>query len=180
MDFPRFNKIKYLVFDFDGIFTNNKVYLNEDGIESIKCDRSDGLAFDIFRKFAKKNLWDVNIFVLTKEKNKVVNERCKKLGLECNSGIDNKKQFLLDKFSNNLDLEKNVISGLAYLGNDLNDLESIMISEFSFAPNDAHQLIKKNVNFVLDRKGGDGFIRNFFEIILEFDRMSTEELLEIL
>ena len=141
-NYPNYNKIKTIVFDFDGIFTDNKVYLNEEGLESIRCDRSDGLAFDILKKFQKKHNWDVKLLVLTKERNKVVSQRCKKLGLECYAGIDNKKEFLLRQFSNNFDQEKNEISGLVYLGNDLNDLEAVLISQFSFAPLDAHKVIK--------------------------------------
>ena len=145
--YPKYENIRTIVFDFDGIFTNNKVYINEEGIESIRCDRSDGLAFDLAKKFIKNNNWDVKLIVLTKERNKVVHQRCKKLGIECHSGIDNKKNYLLNNFSKDLNEKKEFISGLIYLGNDLNDLESILISEFSFAPIDAHKLIKTKVDF---------------------------------
>ena len=52
------NWTKYhtLVFDFDGVFTNNKVYVNEKGIESIICDRGDGLGLNILKKFINLNL----------------------------------------------------------------------------------------------------------------------------
>ena len=178
--YPRFDQIKTIIFDFDGIFTNNKVYLSEEGIESVRCDRSDGLAFDLARKFIKNKDWDVRFLVLTKEKNKVVQKRCQKLGIECESGIDNKKRFLLEKFSYDLNESSEFLNGLVYLGNDINDLESILISEYSFAPSDSHELVKKAVDFVLDLEGGNGFIRNFFEIILDFDNMSIEDLKSIL
>ena len=56
MEYPRFDQIKTIVFDFDGIFTNNKIYLSEEGIESVRCDRSDGLAFDLARKFISNKI----------------------------------------------------------------------------------------------------------------------------
>ena len=179
-NYPNHHEIKTIVFDFDGVFTDNKVYLNEEGIESVRCDRSDGLAFNILKKFIEKNKLDLNLIVLTKEKNKVVQKRCNKLGIKCKSGIDNKKNFLLDKLSNSYDKERNLISGLVYLGNDLNDLGAIMISEFSFSPIDAHEIIKASVDFVLPNKGGEGFIRNFVEKILRFDNMNKQELLDLL
>tara|TARA_B100000073_G_scaffold82687_1_gene63283 strand:+ start:34017 stop:34568 length:552 start_codon:yes stop_codon:yes gene_type:complete len=178
--YPKYENIRTIVFDFDGIFTDNKVYINEEGIESIRCDRSDGFAFDLAKKFIKNNNWNVKLIVLTKERNKVVHKRCEKLGLECHSGVDNKRKFLLNKFSSNFNENKEFISGLTYLGNDLNDLESILISEFSFAPIDAHKLIKTKVDFVLDAPGGNGFIRKFFEIILDFDNMDFNKLIDIL
>ena len=180
MEYPRFDQIKTIVFDFDGIFTNNKIYLSEEGIESVRCDRSDGLAFDLARKFISNKNWEVKFLVLSKETNKVVQKRCQKLGIECKSGINDKKKFLLDKFSRDLNESAEFLNGLVYLGNDINDLESILISEFSFAPSDSHKLVKKAVDFVLDIEGGNGFIRNFFEIILDFDNMSIEDLKSIL
>ena len=54
-NFPDINKVHTIIFDFDGVFTNNKVYLNQDGSETIKCDKSDSLGLDIFRNFLKIN-----------------------------------------------------------------------------------------------------------------------------
>ena len=48
--FPKWEEIHTIIFDFDGVFTNNKVYINEVGEESIRCDRADGLAFDHLKK----------------------------------------------------------------------------------------------------------------------------------
>ena len=73
------DKFHTLIFDFDGVFTNNKVYLDENGKEIIRCDRSDGLAFDILRTFQEKKNWDVQYFILSTEKNPVVQKRAEKL-----------------------------------------------------------------------------------------------------
>ena len=83
----KWNKLHTLIFDFDGVFTNNKVYLDETGKETIRCDRSDGLAFDILRKFRELNNWEVEYFILSKEKNQVVIRRSEKLKVKCFNGV---------------------------------------------------------------------------------------------
>ena len=178
--FPHYKRIKIIVFDFDGVFTNNKVFVNKEGTEFVQCDRSDGLAFDFVRKFINKKLWDVKLLVLTREKNSVAKKKNKKLGLDCYFGVDDKKSYLLSKYSNYFDKKESVIKGLAYLGNDLNDLSSIEISEFSFSPSDSHKFVKKASDYVLNEKGGNGFVRAFFEKLLDFDNMNSMELNDLL
>ena len=75
--FPNWKDINTIIFDFDGVFTNNKVYVDQNGAESICCDRSDGLGIDILRKFKKKMNWELDIFIMSTEKNKVVTQRAK-------------------------------------------------------------------------------------------------------
>ena len=69
---PSYKEIHTIIFDFDGVFTDNKVFLSQDGQEIVQCDRSDGLAFDILRAFKKQYNWEIRYFVLSTETNKVV------------------------------------------------------------------------------------------------------------
>ena len=62
------NDIDAIVMDFDGVFTDNALLLNQDGRESVLCSRSDGLAFDMLRKFCNQNSWDLTYFVLSKRR----------------------------------------------------------------------------------------------------------------
>ena len=55
MNLPSWENVHTIAFDFDGIFTDNKVYSTQEGIEIIRCDRSDSLGLDILKKFIKKN-----------------------------------------------------------------------------------------------------------------------------
>ena len=80
--FPEWNNIKVIVFDFDGIFTDNKLYLSEKGDEYIMCNRGDGLGFDILRKFALIKNWNPELLILSKEKNNAALARSKKLKIE--------------------------------------------------------------------------------------------------
>ncbi len=164
-----------IAFDFDGIFTDNKVIVDEFGNESVKCDRADGLGFDLLEKFIALKKWDLQYFVISKEKNPVVIRRCEKLKITCHGGIDNKKAFLKNYLKERFGENTNSNKGLIYLGNDLNDLSSICFSGLSVAPIDSHYLVKEKVDFVLEEKGGDGFIRSFIEKFLNVNyNMLTE------
>ena len=65
--------IDAIILDFDGVLTDNSVYVDQNGIEQVKCSRSDGLAFDVLRKLKKP------IHILSTEKNPVVLARASKL-----------------------------------------------------------------------------------------------------
>ena len=68
MNLPNWQNVHTIAFDFDGIFTDNKVYFTQEGIEIIRCDRSDSLGLDILKKFIKKKKWDLDYFIISREK----------------------------------------------------------------------------------------------------------------
>jgi YrbI family 3-deoxy-D-manno-octulosonate 8-phosphate phosphatase len=163
--------IHSIVFDFDGIFTDNKVWFDQNGVESVRCDRGDGLAFDLLRAFIKANDWILNYFILSKEINPVVSARAEKLQINCVQSISNKADYLASYLNeNNLSAD-----GLIYLGNDINDLGAMRISGFSVAPSDAHAIILEQVDLVLSQRGGDGFVRAFIELLIGVEKMSADE-----
>jgi len=173
---PKWDEVGLIVFDFDGIFTNNKVFLNSKGEEYVCCSRADGLAFDILRKFINFKKYNLKYIILSKEKNSVVSVRSKKLKIPCYHGIDDKFSFLKEYIKNqNLNLNSHS-NKFIYLGNDLNDLSSIDLCDFSIAPLDAHPIIIKSVDLVLPFKGGDGFVRDFIEKLLQIDQMSINDI----
>ena len=176
----KWENISYIVFDFDGIFTNNKVYVNERGEESVRCERGDGLGFDILRKFMDVNKWHPEIFILSKEKNPVVLQRAKKLRLSCHFGIEDKEKFLQQYFDKTRDESEMKIKGLAYIGNDLNDLRAIQLAEYSICPKDSHPIIKEEAMLTLESKGGEGCVREFIETILRIEEMDRVELLSFI
>ena len=147
-------KIELLVYDFDGVMTDNKVYIDQDGNESVQVNRADGLGVSEIKKMG------INQLIISTEKNSVVSARASKLGIQCLQGIDNKKIALMNYCKKNISL-KNV----AYLGNDINDLEAMKLVGVTLCPADAHDLIKQTSNHVLNTNGGDGVIRELFDII---------------
>lgn len=147
------------VFDFDGVLTDNKVLIDEIGNESVYCNRSDGLAFDVLHKLNKP------IFILSTEKNSVVAVRAKKLKTPVIHGTKNKVKSLISLAKKEgLQLEK-----ILYIGNDLNDYQVMKKCGFSLCPSDAHDEIKNISDIVLKTRGGEGVIRELIEDILELD-----------
>ncbi len=163
--------IHTIVFDFDGVFTDNKVWVDQNGIESVRCDRSDGLAFDMLRSFMGHKKWEVDYFILSKETNPVVASRAKKMNIPCVQSISDKATYL----SSYLEKNNKSSDGMVFLGNDLNDLGSIRIAGLSVAPSDGHPIIRNQVDLVLKERGGEGFVRAFIEILLGVDIMSPED-----
>jgi len=166
---PSWQLIHTLVFDFDGVFTDNKVWVDQDGNESVRCDRADGLAFDMLRRFIRHNDWDLDYFILSTERSKVVSARAKKLLIPCHQEVRDKAAHI-GKYLNKNNKHG---AGLIYVGNDLNDLKVMKISGYSIAPSDAHPLIKQRADLVLPSKGGEGFVREIIERIIGLDQMSS-------
>ena len=169
------SEIHTIAFDFDGVLTDNKVYVDELGRETVMCDRSDGLAFDILRAFMAKYDWYPNLFILSTEANPVVTARASKLKLACFQDTKDKLSFL----SSYLDSRSLGPSGLVYLGNDLNDLPVTKLGCFIVAPYDAHPLLQSKANCVLDTRGGSGFVRQFIELICGLDNSSILALYDL-
>jgi len=148
-------KIKLIVYDFDGVMTDNKVYVDQNGIEMVQVNRADGLGVAEIKKLGIEQI------IISTEKNPVVITRAKKLGIPCLQGIENKKMALFDYCKeNDIDL-KNV----AYVGNDINDKNVMENTGLTFCPADAHEIIKNISDHVLRTKGGHGVIRELFDLI---------------
>lgn len=142
------------VLDFDGVLTNDRVYVDSNGVESVVCNRRDGLAFDVLRKLKKK------VFILSTEKNNVVAVRAAKLKVPAIYGVGNKSERLIELFN-----ELGVSGDKAcYLGNDLNDLYAMNLCSLKVAPNDAHPTVKNIADIIVASNGGDGVLRELMEI----------------
>ena len=149
------HEIELIIYDFDGVMTDNTVIIDENGKESVRVNRGDGLAISYFRKAGIKQL------ILSTEKNKVVQKRAEKLQIEYFNNIEDKKQFLLDFVKgHNVFLNK-----VLYLGNDINDLEPMRIVGIPVCPNDAFPVIKAISKIILEKDGGHGVIRNLYEVL---------------
>jgi len=151
----RINNIDLFVYDFDGVMTDNKALVDLFGNESVFINRSDGLAIAEIKKTGILQI------ILSTEKNVVVQKRAGKLNIPCFRGINNKKEALL-KYINehNIDIEK-----VAYIGNDINDLEIMKLVELPIAPADACSEIKEISKIITKTKGGCGVIREIYNMI---------------
>jgi len=155
----KLNDLDALIFDFDGVLTDNKVHLDQNGNEWVSCNRSDGLAFIVLEKLK------IPTYIISTEKNKVVAVRAKKLKTPVLFGIKNKFETLKKlSIKKRFNLDKTL-----YVGNDLNDYEALKLCGYSACPSDSHKMIKKISTFKLDAKGGSGVVRELLEEILGLD-----------
>ena len=150
--------LKIFFVDFDGVLTNNKVIVNEKGIESVICSRSDSL----YSEMIKKDFL-VDIIIISSEKNNVVKSRARKMNLSCAHGVDDKYKYI-NKYIKGKNLK---FKNLAYIGNDLNDYKAMKNCYIRVCPSDAVPEIKKISNLILKTCGGDGVLR---EVYNEFNK----------
>jgi len=151
----KINNIKMMIYDFDGVMTDNKVYIDQNGYEMVQVNRADGLAVAEIKKLGIQQI------IISTEKNPVVSTRSKKLGIPCIQGIDNKKDALIAYCQKNNVEPKQI----AYVGNDINDKEAMEISGTTFCPFDAHKSIITISDHILNTKGGDGVVRELLDLI---------------
>lgn len=178
--FPALTEIHTVAFDFDGVFTDNKVWINEDGCETVRCDRADGLAFDLVRAFRRRSRVTAEFFILSKETSPVVIARAQKLRVDCHHGIGDKLAFMVRYLATRLPDDADPFAGLVYLGNDLNDLPLMRRARYSVAPLDAHPLIINIADLILERRGGEGFVRAFIDRFLGINQLTIGELDELI
>lgn len=173
---PELKSIHTIVFDFDGVFTDNKVWVDQDGRESVRCDRGDGLAFDFLRAYQKQGKIAVDAFILSKETNSVVHARARKLKLDCHNATQDKLSFVTERLAANFSDHHDPFAGLVYVGNDLNDLPMMRKAGYSVAPADAHPKVVEIADLVLPQRGGEGFVRAFLEQLLGLNHLTDRDL----
>lgn len=173
-------KFHTIIFDFDGVFTDNFVYVDDLGRETVRCSREDSYGVSILKKFISKSNLKIDVFVLSTETNQVVAKRCKKMGIDCNIGERDKAKYLAGWYSKNRPRLQDPYPGTLYFGNDLNDLPVMQKVGTSFAPSDAHPRIKEVATQVLMTRGGQGFVREGIELILGVSAMTQGELSEFI
>ena len=146
-----------IVFDFDGVFTDNRVIVSEDGKESVLCDRGDGMALEWLRETGIPSM------ILSKERNPVVEARARKVKTEVFQAVDGKADFLRAWcVSHAIDLRS-----VIYVGNDLNDLECIRLVGCGVAVADAVPEVLASARLVLEKSGGRGAIRELIHLVLQ-------------
>ena len=151
---------KLICYDFDGVMTDNRALLFEDGQEAVFVNRSDGWAVARIRELG------ISQIILSTEQNLVVTARARKLQIPVLQGLSDKRAVLISKAAEDgIDLAR-----VAYLGNDVNDLEAMQLVGIPVAPADAHPSILQIAKFVTISAGGGGVIREFYErcILEEF------------
>jgi YrbI family 3-deoxy-D-manno-octulosonate 8-phosphate phosphatase len=144
-----------VVFDFDGVFTDNLVIVDGNGIESVRCWRSDGLGISLLRSIGIKTM------IVSTETNPVVSMRASKLKIECYQAVED-KGLMLSKIATDHELE---LDEIAFMGNDINDIPALKIVGLPAAVADACEELNGIVLYKTNRPGGFGAVREFCDLI---------------
>lgn len=141
--------VRLVVFDFDGVFTDNTVTVTQDGVESVTCWRGDGFGLRALDRLGVKYV------VLSTEINPVVGTRCRKLRLPYFQGCEDKPAKLAEMIR-----EAGVSAGeVAYVGNDINDAGCLREVGVPIVVADAHPSVVKLACYQTASLGGRGAVR---------------------
>ena len=163
MSWDALARITAIAFDFDGVFTDDRVLVSQNGEESVFCSRSDGMGIGLLRDAG------INMIIISKEKNPVVAARAKKLSLEVVHGCDNKLPVLREWMAR---IGASADS-TAYMGNDINDVECMNFAAVAIAPSDAHPSALDVADIVTVKPGGRGAIREVADNLLHIQRPTS-------
>jgi len=150
--------LEAVVFDFDGVFTDNKVIVYEDEREAVRCDRRDGFGVERLREQL-----GVPMLILSRETHPVVRARARKLDLDILNGT-RKKRAVLQRW---LDEHALAPERVVFVGNDLNDRACLDAVGCGVAVADAYPAVRRAADLVLERQGGNGAVRELCDLILE-------------
>ncbi len=156
-------RIKLFLTDVDGVLTDAGMYYSENGDELKKFSTYDGMGIS----FLKKE--NIKVGILTSENRQLNSRRAEKLGLDfLYQGVKDK----LKKAIEICDKEKIDLSEVAYIGDDINDLELLKNVGIAACPANAMESVKKIPGiYLLKRSGGEGAVREFIELI--FDKIKN-------
>ncbi len=157
-DKKRLKKIKLVITDVDGVLTDGGMYYSKDGEFLKKFNTRDAMGMELLLDLGIKTI------MLTRENSNIVKARAKKIKVsELYSGVLNKKTLLLKKILKKYNVK---LDQVAYIGDDLNDLEIMKSVGFSVTPSNGIDQIKKISNYVCKLNGGDGVFRELADIII--------------
>lgn len=155
------HKITHLVLDVDGVFTDGTVFYSKEGELAKQFDMRDGMGLEILREQG------VEVMVLTSEQSELVAQRMKKLKIaDVFLGVKDKYALLQQ-----LLIEKSILlSNIAYVGDDVNDLANMCSVGWSMAPNNATEAVKQHADIILTHPSGSGAIREACAFILNYNK----------
>jgi 3-deoxy-D-manno-octulosonate 8-phosphate phosphatase (KDO 8-P phosphatase) len=150
----KIRNLRLVVFDFDGVFTDNSVYFSQDGIEMVRCWRSDGLGL---RRLEQVGL---SVIVVSTEENPIVAKRCAKMKVRCIQGVPD-KTLILENLCREMSLSHDE---MAYLGNDINDAGCLVRVGLPMVVADAYPEVVPLARHKTEAKGGSGAVREICDL----------------
>lgn len=156
---PMPEKIDLIMCDFDGVITDNRVWVDQDGTETVAAYRSDSVRVNDMRALG------IEVMILSSEPNRVVEARARKMGVEAIHGIalNDKGRVMRDVLAQKNLKAENVI----FIGNDINDLPCFEVAGWAVAVADAYPEVIHAADHVLSKAGGHGALRELCDLILK-------------
>jgi 3-deoxy-D-manno-octulosonate 8-phosphate phosphatase (KDO 8-P phosphatase) len=151
----RLRRLRLVAFDFDGVFTDNMVYVFSDGVEAVRCSRADGIGLRLLERLG------VRPVILSTETNPVVAVRAQKLQLVCHQALEDKRA-VLEAIATEMGI---TTDETAYVGNDVNDLPCLRWAGFPIVVQDAHPEVLPYAQYRTTRPGGHGAVREVCDLI---------------
>ena len=147
-------KIRLVAFDFDGVFTDNMVYVFEDGTEAVRCSRGDGIGLQKLKRLG------IDTIIISTESNPVVSARARKLKIRCVQDCADKRKTLED-----IAQETGIsLAEVAFVGNDINDLACLKCVALPIVVADAHRDVIPLALYQTQNPGGYGAVREVCDL----------------
>ena len=157
-------EVKLVAFDFDGVFTDNRVYVGQNGREMVCCWRSDGVGLSRLKEVGVKTI------VITSEVNPVVRKRCAKLGIDCITGCKDKLSALKSVMR-----RQGLSPGeVCFVGNDLPDLDCLKYVGHPVAVGGSADEVLEVAKYITQRGGGAGAVREVCDLIYKAHKKKKE------
>lgn len=151
--------VTLVVLDFDGVLTDNRVYVFEDGREAVRCTRADGQGCDLLRAAG------IELMILSTEENPVVAARGRKIRVPVRQGVRDKAVAMTTILAEG----KHEAARVMYVGNDVNDLGAMALVGWPVAPADAHPDVLAVARHVTRAHGGNGVVREIADLVCRRD-----------
>jgi 3-deoxy-D-manno-octulosonate 8-phosphate phosphatase (KDO 8-P phosphatase) len=159
------SRVRLVVFDFDGVFTDNSVYVSQDGSESVRCWRSDGLGLSRLKSIG------VQALIISTEVNPVVAARATKLNLPYKQGVKDKSaEVVLTCDQLKIDPQLTM-----YVGNDINDIPAFQSVGIPVGVADAYPEIYPHILYQTKKTGGYGAVREICDLIYNAKTISEQK-----
>lgn len=146
----------FVFFDFDGVFTDNRVAVDQTGVESVFCNRSDGLGLSKLRRAG------VEAMIVSTERNPVVSVRAQKLKLPCEQAVEDKAEAVRRLAA----AAGHPLERAIFVGNDVNDAPAMRLCGLALTVADAWPEAYAVAHAATRRKGGAGAVREICDVIV--------------
>lgn len=158
------SEVELIIFDFDGVFTDNTVYISQDNRESVRCWRSDGLGLQKLRDIG------VKLHIVSSEVNSIVTLRAQKINVDCLQGVINKAKAVEAICAKYSIQERNAM----FVGNDINDISALEIVGFPVGVADSYEEIYPYILYRTKRAGGMGAVRELCDAVFDAKKKLTK------